>query len=52
MYEKVYLLNFTDEPKEYETLGEARKDGDIIVLEQTEQTERFLKMYLGDSQMP
>lgn len=49
MYEKVYLLNFTDEPKEYETLGEARKDGDIIVLEQTEQTELFLKKYLGDS---
>lgn len=49
---KYYLLNFTDAPKEYETLEEARKDCDVIVLEQTEQTERFLKMYLGDSQMP
>lgn len=52
MYEKYYLLNFTDEPKEYETLGEARKNCDVIVLEQTEQTERFLKKYLGDSKMP
>ena len=49
MYEKYYLLNFTDEPKEYETSEEARKDDDIIVLEQTEQTELFLKKYLGDS---
>ena len=52
MYEKDYLLNFTDEPKEYETSEEARKDCDVIVLEQTEQTERFLKKYLGDSKMP
>ena len=47
MYEKYYLLNFTDEPKEYETLDEARKDADIIVLDKTEQVSEFLEKYIG-----